>query len=329
MKVLNVSKEGLKNVAFTINPWLYLAFKVFTLKLNFNTTDWIIFSTTLIFGAISLITTSNISVLLQIVALFLLLGVKNGPTKIEKTTTLLIVRTYLYLGTIMALWSYINDSGRVGLFGSEINFTGYTTLLLLIVIGEIQKTKRLDFIVTITLILITGSRAFLIMFFIYFLLKHIKNRTYFLLIILTLSYVLYFSAQFILIYSESIPFLKESGYINDYSRLYQLNDSSTRERIRILSLYFNEFHNSTFNLFFGFSKENTSVMIDMEPHNSLIQKTYEYGLLHALAVLISMFRKIPLYIFVFICIYGLFLHNLFSIPVIIFITYFSKNYSPT
>ena len=313
---LKISKEGSKASLFTINPWLFLLSKIFSISLKIHSKDWLIIFVIIISGSISLISTNSLSVIPQIFGLVIFSSVVSKYNTNESSTLVWIFRIYLIIGTIISLFNYIIGDGRIGLFGSEVNFTGYTAIILFTIIHKLDKFRFYDIIVLLILIIITGSRAFFIMSIIAYFLFKIRKKRNIILVITIGSYLIYFSAQYILAFPNELPFLQKTGYINDFSRLYQLNDSSTNERLRIIELYLSTFNNHPLNFLFGFNS-NAISNITMEPHNSLIQKIYDYGVIHTIILLVLAYKKLPRHIFSIITLYGLFLHNLFSLPLLI------------
>jgi hypothetical protein len=314
---LRISKEGIKAGLLTINPWLFLLSKLPSITLKINNLEWIINTIIIICGSISLIYTKNLLIIPQIIGLIIFSSIVSKYKKNESLNVVWILRLYMIFGTLVSLFNYLGGEGRIGLFGSEINFTGYTTIILFIVINKLDRLRLYDFLIIITLIILTGSRAFIIMTLVTYALYMLRKRTNFITVLVMCAYISFFSAQFILAYSDEIPFLQKTGYINDLSRLYQFNDSSTHERLRIIQMYVEAFYSEPVGLLFGYNPDlNTN--INMESHNSIIQKIFEYGLIHTVILLGLLYRKLPRHIFGVITIYGLFLHNLFSLPLLIF-----------
>ena len=75
-----------------------------------------------------------------------------------------------------------------------------------------------------------------------------------------------------------VPLFKQTGYVNDFTRLYQLYDSSSITRYDIVNNYIIHFKNDSINFLFGNSKSQLENNL-MESHNSLFQKIYEHGLI--------------------------------------------------
>ena len=127
-----------------------------------------------------------------------------------------------------------------------------------------------------------------------------------------------------------MPIFKQTGYIDDFSRLYQFYDSSSITRYDIIKDYIIHFKNDSINFLFGNSKSQLENNL-MESHNSLFQKIYEHGLISTVILIYVMRTRMETLTFSLIIIYGFFLHNLFSIPLLIFILLYEKkinnNYS--
>jgi hypothetical protein len=229
----------------------------------------------------------------------------------------------MFLGFILALSSFYFQGQRLGLFGSEINFTGFVILIFIYIIKTTDKLKLLDYIIWISFIFLTGSRAFLFMsitsIFFYYL-RNRKTILNFLTIFFIVSFVFFESFVGLLSF---VPLFKQTGYIDDYSRLYQLYDSSSVTRFNIINDYIIHFKNNSISFLFGNSKSQLENNL-MESHNSLFQKIYEYGLISTILVIYAMRKKMEIWTFSLIIFYGFFLHNLFSIPLLIFILLYEK-----
>jgi hypothetical protein len=334
-KLLNI-KGIIHAVSITLNPWIYLLFGVIFNKKIFitsTTTNNIIFMLFFIVSTLSFFITSNFSAIIQMLAFYFYLNIsikKSNYINTNKNQLVYYLRIYMFLGFILAMSSFYFQGQRLGLFGSEINFTGFMILIYIHIIKSNDKLKLLDYIIWISFIFITGSRAFLFMsitsIFYYY---YSKRKT--LLNFVTIFFIVFF------IFFESfigsltyLPIFKQTGYIDDYSRLYQLYDSSSITRFNIINDYVIHFKNNLINFFFGNSKSQLENNL-MESHNSFFQKIYEYGLISTIFLIYIMRKKMEVWIFSLIIIYGFFLHNLFSIPLLIFILLYEKknnnNYS--
>jgi len=229
----------------------------------------------------------------------------------------------MFLGFILAISKFYFSGQRSGLFGSEINFTGYLILIFIYVINSTDKIRFLDCVIWISFIFITGSRAFLILSILgisYYALRDRRMLTNFITLVFVMFYVSFDSLINTL---DTIPFFRPTGYIDDFSRLYQLYDSSSITRFNIVEDYIIHFKNDIINFLLGNSKTQLESNL-MESHNSFFQKTFEYGLLSTVLVVNLMRIKLENWIFNVLFIYGFFLHNLFSLPVLIFILIYGK-----
>ena len=135
----------------------------------------------------------------------------------------------------------------------------------------------LDCLIWISFIFLTESRAFLIMSIVSIFLYYLRNRKM-MLNSITIFFILCFVFFESLIESLSfVPIFKQTGYIDDFSRLYQFYDSSSITRYDIIKDYIIHFKNDSINFLFGNSKSQLENNL-MESHNSLFQKIYEHGL---------------------------------------------------
>jgi hypothetical protein len=315
--------------ALTVGSWIFFFVGIILnpkLRLRYNQKNSIVFFFFGFFSFISFLITQNPAVLLQIVAFYFFLNVSvnsGGFNLMSKLTLVKYLRAYLSIGAVVGLIVWYFKSHKTGLYGVEVNFTGFIILVYLYIIISVGSLKVIDLSFWVSFIFITESRSYLIMSVLFVFLYFIRRKRLFLYVVLSISIVSLFYVETLLDYLSFIVFFQQTGHIDDVSRLYQFYDSSTVSRIDIFKDYIGHFKNDIVGLLFGNSKtifENNF----MEPHNSLIQKVYDYGLISSLFLIYLMKRNIEFWFFTFLIIYSLFLHNLLSIPLLIFISLYGK-----
>lgn len=327
-KSLNI-KGFIHGLSITFNAWMFLFIGVLSnnrIVLNKTITNSIIFSLFTIVSVISLVVTQNLIIILHIVAFYFYLNISINKTNFtisNKNQLVYFLRIYMFLGSIFSVSTYYFQGQISGLFGVEINFTGFIILVYIYIIKTIDKLKLIDCIIWISFIFFTQSRAFLIMSIISVFFYYLRNRKM-ILNFITIFFILcfVFFESFVELLSF-VPLFKPTGYINDFTRLYQLYDSSSITRYEIVNDYIIHFKNDTINFLFGNSKSQLENNL-MESHNSLFQKIYEHGLISTIILIYAMRKRMETLTFSLIIIYGFFLHNLFSIPLLIFILLYEK-----
>ena len=325
-RLLNI-KGLIHGLSITFSAWMFLFIGVLfnnRIVLTTKITDTIIFSLFTVASVVSLVVTQNLVIILQLVAFYFYISInKSNFTISNKNQLVYYLRIYMFLGFLLALSTYYFQGQKSGLFGVEINFTGFIILIYIYIIKTIDKLKLIDYIIWISFIFFTQSRAFLIMSIISIFFYYLRNRK------MTLNFItIFFIVCFVFFESiieslSSVPLFKQTGYINDYTRLYQLYDSSSITRYEIINDYISHFKNDSINFLFGNSKSQLENNL-MESHNSLFQKIYEHGLISTIFLIYCMRKKMETLTFSLIIIYGFFLHNLFSIPLLIFISLYEK-----
>tara|TARA_B110000967_G_C18874703_1_gene557617 strand:+ start:1067 stop:2083 length:1017 start_codon:yes stop_codon:yes gene_type:complete len=322
-------KGLIHGLSITFSSWMFLLVGVIfnnRIVLNTTTTNTIIFSLFTVFSVVSLVVTNNPLIVLNILAFYFYLHIsitKSDFTISNKNQIVYFLRIYMFLGFILALSNYYLQGEKQGLFGVELNFTGFIILIYIYIIKTNNKLKLLDYVIWISFIFLTESRAFLIMSIVSVFLYYLRNRKIILNFITIFSVVSFIFFESFIELLSFIPLFKQTGYIDDFTRLYQFYDSSAITRYDIIKDYIINFKSNSINFLFGNSKSQLENNL-MESHNSLFQKIYEHGLISTIFLIYCMRKKMETLTFSLIIIYGFFLHNLFSIPLLIFISLYEK-----
>ena len=324
---IKLYRNALVGMLMYINPWLYFGFILNnkTVKLILNKRNLLLIIILLICSSISLIHTHNLNILFQLIGLILFATINVTISLKSKVSFITLIRAYLLFGVIYSSFIYLFTGSRIGIYGNEANFTGFTMLTSLIFMLNLQKLKLIDILLVLIMILLTASRAFLLMSIILILLYKFRNRQFILILGVLICYI---SVFYILrtFNNSELPFIESTGYVDDVKRLYQFNDSSTRQRFDLINNYLNYLSKNSLDLIFGTKIETKFGGLTLEPHNSVLQKIYEYGLIHTAILIYIMFKRLPRWIFAFFMLYGLFLHNLLTLPLfVIFLSQFKNS----
>ena len=315
-------------LSFVVNPWLFWIVNFFlNFKLVFNPTSLRVINYTLFLfiSVISFLYTYNVAVIVQSLAYFYLINLrfKNFKTPRVSKGLVLFIRLYLISGFGLALFKFLLLNERLGLFWSEINFSGYLILIFIYIIFSLDRLRYLDVLIWLSFIIITGSRAFLIMSILSIIFYNARNSKFFIAGILSLMIISFVLFDFMIEKISYLPLFRPTGYVDDYSRLYQLYDSSSIERFRIVADYYRYFQLNWFDFLFGsyISQKEAGLM---ESHNSFLQRIFEYGVLSTIMIVYVMLKRLDFWLFSLIIIYGFFLHNLYSLPILICLLAYGK-----
>lgn len=329
MKKSSNIKGLIHGLSITFSAWMFLLVGVLfnnRIVLNTTTTNTIIFSLFTVVSVVSLVVTNDPVIVLHILAFYFYLNIsinKSNFTISNKNQLVYFLRIYMFLGFILALSNYYIQGEKQGLFGVELNFTGFIILVYIYIIKTRDKLKLFDCIIWISFIFLTESRAFLIMSIFSIFLYYLRNRKMILNSIMIFFILFFVFFEYFIESLSFVPIFKQTGYIDDFSRLYQFYDSSSITRYEIIKDYIIHFKNDSINFLFGNSKSQLENNL-MESHNSLFQKIYEHGLISTIILIYVMRKRMETLTFSLIIIYGFFLHNLFSIPLLIFILLYEK-----
>jgi hypothetical protein len=112
-----------------------------------------------------------------------------------------------------------------------------------------------------------------------------------------------------------------AGYNEGFDRIFNLFDSSSLERITLNVSWFSNLTDEIFKFLFGVSSSEynklISFTIGLEPHNSFLQKTANFGFIYLLFIIYVLVRILPLWIVLVLLFYSFFLHNVLSISFLV------------
>ena len=129
-KSLNI-KGLIHGLSITFSSWMFLLIGVIfnnRIVLSTTITNTIIFSLFTVVSLVSLVVTHNLAIILQILAFYFYLNIsinKSNFTISNKNKLVYYLRIYMFLGFILALSTYYFQGQTAGLFGVELNFTGF------------------------------------------------------------------------------------------------------------------------------------------------------------------------------------------------------------
>lgn len=327
----SLNLRGLFNgVAISLSSWAYLIVAIFSnpqMKLSSSRGNMSIFLLFAFVSICSFLFTWNYTVLVQVFAFYFFQNMvsDNGEITINLRKSLVkYLRVYLFVGFLYASHVYLQGK-KTGLFGVELNFTGYIILVYLFVIKSLGRLKIIDFVIWISFIFFTESRAFLIMSIIACVLYTLRNRVIALNFILILFVGIFFYFEGLVEYLDYFLLFKQTGYVDDYTRLYQFYDSSSIARYDIGKEYLGHFKSDVASFLLG-NKYSVGGKFLMEAHNSIFQKIYDYGVVATAILIYIIRRRLEPWLFTFLIIYSFFLHNLLSIPLLIFISLYGQKF---
>lgn len=225
---------------------------------------------------------------------------------------------------------------RIGFMASEPNFGSFSAFILVNLIALASRSYLKAYIQLLPLLCITLylslSRALLVGIIIAPIAYIFLNPFFFslakqkiILIFTAITCTVYsFNSEF---FAEYFSITKQSGYKQDWTRLYSIIDSSFMERLHLSQSWSNEILSSTLHLLFGLSSPQASRLNSslMEPHNSYISMTSNYGLLVLISFLALLIVRLPGFISFTAIIYGLFLHNIFVLPLLFVVLFFPSS----
>ena len=312
------------SIFFLINPWLFIPTYVYKLKFKISFFNVLFIILFVVFSFIQFSYNFNIKIFFNFTLLiiyFLSSSKKNSNDFFDSKIFNIYFLTGVFIGFI---YFFLNDYNRVGLFGGEPNFSCFTALICLILLNEFKKVKWIHIFFALTLLLISSSRTFLIMSLFSILVLKINTKYLFLIIILILLSIINFA--FFFQFLENFQIFNPVGYIEDYNRLLNFNDSSSLERINIFKENLDLLLSNFKYLFFGVpdyvNLEYSYLLSSKLPHNSFLQVSRDYGLVYLIIVLFILIKKLPIKLSAIFLLYGFFLHNIFSLPMILFLSNF-------
>ena len=226
---------------------------------------------------------------------------------------------YFSAGGIYALYLFITTNvERVGFFNSEINFSSFYVLLFFMFCRENKYLRNWSLLFVFFNLIISGSRTFLFLFLIYILLSYLIDKLpkFLLHLFLLVSVILITNLEYLLDLILLIFDQEKSGYVSDYKRLLVFYDSSSQVRIDVNNSWLTKWFENLKSFFWGVSNYSTELKyIGYNPHNSFIQKGAEFGSVYIFLVYYFVLSKVRLNVGITFLIYGLFLHNLYSVPI--------------
>lgn len=270
----------------------------------------------------------SINAIINIVGIGLLFSVQKystiGDKKQKRMTTLIIF--YIIAGLVVSTVMKVFTGMRYGLFGGEPNFSGFTLIFLLIFLRSQSAITgfmlKLFICISVCMFLyLSASRTFLSMSLLTYVLYLFRDYKVIILLILLLSFVVFFNLNSCIIFLEDLGVFQKSGYVSDYKRLVYFSDPSSIERIKILDDYTAYMVNHPEELFLGFN----DVMFTHNSHNSYIQVIQRSGVFFLALQLFWMMSRGNVWKYVVFLFYGLFLHNVLSIPYLILLKLYERD----
>ena len=316
--------KSITSLFFLINPWLFVPSYIYSIKFNFSLYNLFFIVGFILFSSIQFYWNLNINIFFNFILLLLYSMSSSSRIKTDFFDSNIFNIYFLFGVFIGFVYFILTDYSRVGLFGGEPNFSSFTALICLILLYESKKLNLIHLFFALTLLLITSSRTFLVMSL--FTLFIMKMKRIYIVITLILIFVFIINFALLLQYLENFQFFTASGYIEDYSRLLNFNDSSSLERINIfkenLDLLLGNFKYLLFGVPDYVNLEYSYLLSSKLPHNSFLQVTKDYGLIYLIIILYILIKKLPIKLSAIFLIYGFFLHNIFSLPLILFLSIF-------
>lgn len=308
-----------------ISPWLFFPvmlvayFREITLS---RTNLLLAFALIFLFSVTALRSLSYVYILNVTALIFMLF---NGHSVIYggfKSEILTMGVIYVTVGTVSAMLIYSVAAGRVGLFGGEVNFSGFALVCVFCLALAAKRFRLLCLTLILLNLYLGGSRTLLLMTLISGAYYYFRYSKVMLIFLSSVLFLLIINGVAFLDYLLEIDAIESSGYVTDYSRLLVLADSSTDKRLLISQLWINTWTSSLQVFLLGVP--NYYIYLDVvgyHPHNSVIQKGVQFGAIYLGLFVWFAYRYVPLWLASVILIYGFFLHNLWSVPVIALIAY--------
>jgi len=270
----------------------------------------------------------SIEGVVNIIGLWILIAEPKVPKIGDLSAKLLsyLIFGFISLGIIVSLITKVKLDLRYGLFAGEPNFGGQKLIFLFIIYRIVKRTLTgYDFVFLFTssilFLYLSTSRTFLLMALLSILFYKVRGSKMTLILLVLLSYFVFLNLNLLFTMSNSVGIIRSSGYLDDYSRLLYLSDPSSIERLGILDEYLNYITNNIPELFFGFTFKE----FQFNSHNSYVQIIQRNGIIFLLVQMFWMLTQKDLWKYVILLFYGLFLHNVLSIPYIIFLKLLRRN----
>lgn len=315
MKKNAINKQSLVNLVW-IMPWLVVPAFFFQSRLRRDPTIVPIAGLVFFLGILSALHTNSISIVVNCFAIAVWV-LTVGPRK-SFAPSLGFASVYIIGGTLVSVVLWFSTGDRLGLYGGEANFSGFLTVMFLILALQRKEKRTMALIFVCLLALISASRALLVSAFFSLVFFGFRNRPLVSILLFLFIIGTYFSAADILRTYEHLSVFRASGYIPGISRLSVINDSSTSERMLLNELWWDAWTATAKDFLLGIPSESIvrdlAAGIGKVPHNSFIQKGADFGFLFLIVFFVFLFSSVPLWVALTILFYGLFLHNLFSVP---------------
>ena len=313
-----------------VNPWLAMPFAFCGSDYNIKLRVELLFSIILItWGFLTVFMTYNVNILPNIILMSAWMLLFNRKARIS--INFLPVLIYIGVGLLVSLLFYNGNQGRVGLFGGEPNFGGFLILLMFAISLHVGRYRFISLAILFAGILITGSRALALVSILTLLLWVLRGHRKLSVALVSLFVLMYAFAGHVLDYYVGMQIFSQSGYSAGIDRLANFNDSSTMERLLLNELWIDAIDSNAKNVIFGLSfSEHQRLLessIGLNPHNSFIQKTAEFGLVYTIFLLIFAYKFLPLSFFLVFVVYSMFLHNILSVPWIIAVSIYIGIYN--
>jgi hypothetical protein len=263
-------------------------------------------------------------------ALFFLLSISIHNQKIErgnmyKRFESKYIEIWFLLLLLFGLFNvYTTIEFRVAFLWGEINFTGFWIGLLFVLMFFHGVNKKRALLWLLAGVLLTLSRSLFVvgvglLGLNLFIKTNIANKV--LMIAFSLLALLFFFN------------FEAKGYAFGMGRLMDYNDSSSNDRLYLMTYWFSLLVENPFSLLFGLDQAYLNEILYNEiniPHNSYIEKVMNGGLFSLLGFLWLLLRMHSIWIIIFLLLYGFLLHGLFSIQLLIILQIFSQyNYKST
>lgn len=231
------------------------------------------------------------------------------------------VLVIITIGLTIGFALNIITGNRVGLFGGEPNFQGFILILFFCILLANGYSRAIVYSYALIYTYISGSRTFILCFLLMLLLYHFRNNKKFLLYLS----ILVFSSLILAIYFFDFfingDIVSIAGYNEGFDRVFNLFDASSLERVTLNVSWFSNLTDEILKFLFGVSSSEyhklISFTIGLEPHNSFLQKTANFGFVYLLFLIYVLLRILPLWIVLILLFYSFFLHNVLSISFLV------------
>lgn len=307
------------------SPWLFIPILLITkfneIKFDRKKITYTLFF--IFFFGLSSLSLLNYVYLVNIILLFFLLfHGKNLLHQHQNSYLLNYGILYIFFGTLFGIWLSFGSNFRVGLYGGEVNFSGFTLLTIFCLALALKKYQLICLIFIFINLYIGSSRTLLLMTLITFYYYYFRNFKVLLFLTTFMIFMFVSNGLAVLAYLLENNLITNSGYLEDASRLLIIADSSTDKRLEISELWFSQWTSSLKSFLFGVANYDQVLdIIQFQPHSSFIQKGAQYGAIYLLLFIYLVYKFLPIWFGSVVLIYGFFLHNLWSVPIIIFLSY--------